>query len=170
MLNRREQVAVALLCAALLAGSGIALVDYYRQDRLDELRVISGAVTPPVVAAAGAGASPQPAAPGTISPSAVDRGPAAPLPAPPAAAEAPAAEAPAIAPHDPGPLDLNQATLDDLQSLPGIGPTLAARILAFRAQHGAFASIEALRQVHGIGPRTLERIAPLLRVAHPDSM
>lgn len=58
----------------------------------------------------------------------------------------------------PGPLNLNQASAAELEALPGIGPTLAARILAFREEHGPFRSVEDLLQVSGIGPKTLEGI------------
>ena len=65
------------------------------------------------------------------------------------------------------PLDLNRAGESDLVRLPGIGPALARRILSFRSDHGRFARVEDLRKVRGIGPRTLERIRPLVRV-HPQ--
>lgn len=65
------------------------------------------------------------------------------------------------------PLDLNRAGETDLIRLPGIGPALARRILSFRNDHGRFARVEDLRKVRGIGPRTLERIRPFVRV-HPQ--
>ena len=49
------------------------------------------------------------------------------------------------------PLDLNAATLADLDALPGIGPVLAQRILDWRAKHTRFASVDQLREVTGIG-------------------
>ena len=49
------------------------------------------------------------------------------------------------------PLDLNAATLADLDGLPGIGPVLAQRILDWRAEHTRFASVDQLREVTGIG-------------------
>ncbi|HEX4700635.1 MAG TPA: ComEA family DNA-binding protein, partial [Pseudonocardiaceae bacterium] len=48
-------------------------------------------------------------------------------------------------------INLNTATADQLQNLPGIGPTMAQRILTWRAQHGRFDSISQLREVGGIG-------------------
>lgn len=63
-----------------------------------------------------------------------------------------------------GPLDLNTATADDLDELPGVGPVMAERILAWRAEHGRFASVDQLREVSGIGAVTFERLAPLVRV------
>ena len=60
---------------------------------------------------------------------------------------------PAASAADPagGPLDLNQATVGDLDALPGIGPVLAQRIVEWRTEHGRFASVEQLREVTGIG-------------------
>jgi len=62
------------------------------------------------------------------------------------------------------PLDLNRAGERDLIRLPGVGPAIARRILAYRQAHGRFTSVQELRHVRGIGPRTLERIRPHLRV------
>ncbi|MFE7559884.1 helix-hairpin-helix domain-containing protein [Kitasatospora sp. NPDC057500] len=61
------------------------------------------------------------------------------------------------------PVSLNRATLEQLDTLPGVGPTLAQRIIAFRASHGgAFRSLDQLRQVSGIGERTYMELRPLL--------
>lgn len=57
------------------------------------------------------------------------------------------------------PIDLNAATLADLELLPGVGPRLAQRIVAARKERGAFNSIADLQAVSGIGPAKLERIA-----------
>jgi len=48
-------------------------------------------------------------------------------------------------------LDLNTATMSDLDGLPGVGPVTAQRILDWRTQHGRFASVEQLREIDGIG-------------------
>jgi len=63
-----------------------------------------------------------------------------------------------------GPVDLNTATLEQLDTLPGVGPVMAGRILDWRTQHGRFASVDQLREVSGIGDRTFERLAPLVTV------
>lgn len=63
-----------------------------------------------------------------------------------------------------GPLDLNAATQAGLDALPGVGPVLAERIVAWRAQHGRFTSVDELTEVPGIGPKALERLRPLVRV------
>jgi competence ComEA-like helix-hairpin-helix protein len=59
-------------------------------------------------------------------------------------------------------LDLNTATSEDLDALPGIGPVLAKRIVDYRQAHGPFRKIEDLEQVSGIGPKKLEKIKPYL--------
>lgn len=63
-----------------------------------------------------------------------------------------------------GPVDLNTATSEQLDALPGIGPVTAAKILAWRASHGRFTVVDELAEVPGIGPRTLEELRPLVRV------
>jgi competence protein ComEA len=57
---------------------------------------------------------------------------------------------------------VNTATATELQQLPGIGPAIAARIVAYRKEHGKFHSIDEVGDVKGIGPRILERIRPFL--------
>jgi competence protein ComEA len=59
-------------------------------------------------------------------------------------------------------LDLNQASAEELDALPGIGPALAARILESRARDGPYRNPEDLLRVRGIGPATLERIRDLV--------
>ena len=59
-------------------------------------------------------------------------------------------------------IDVNRALAADLELLPGVGPTLARRIVEQRDAHGGFANAEDLLRVRGIGPRTLERLRPLL--------
>ncbi len=62
------------------------------------------------------------------------------------------------------PVDLNTATVEGLDALPGVGPVLAARIVAWRTAHGRFTSVDELGEVPGIGPKALERLRPLVRV------
>jgi competence protein ComEA len=61
-------------------------------------------------------------------------------------------------------VDLNTATAAELDTLPGVGPVMSARILEWRAAHGRFASVDQLREISGIGARTFERLAPHVRV------
>ena len=67
------------------------------------------------------------------------------------------------APKD-GLLDLNTATIDQLDQLPGVGPVTAQAILQWRTKHGRFSSVEELQEVDGIGPKTYAQIAPHVRV------
>ena len=69
-----------------------------------------------------------------------------------------------MAPGEPARLDLNTATAGKLEGIPGIGPALAGRILAYRDREGPFRSLEDLDDVSGIGPQTLQRLAPYLSV------
>jgi competence protein ComEA len=61
-----------------------------------------------------------------------------------------------------GPVDLNTATVDQLDALPGVGPVLAQRIIAWREAHGGFRSIEDLQQVPGIGARKFSDLKALV--------
>lgn len=62
------------------------------------------------------------------------------------------------------PVDLNLATEAELLRLPGIGPTRARAIVAYRQSRGSFASVEELVRVPGVGPATLARLAGLVQV------
>jgi competence protein ComEA len=78
--------------------------------------------------------------------------PAAPAPGPAgAAAGGPAGSAAGVAPA--APVALNTATVDQLDTLPGVGPVLAQHIIDYRTQHGGFRSVDELREVNGIGDR-----------------
>ena len=67
-------------------------------------------------------------------------------------------------PGTPVSIDLNTADLAALDSLPGVGPVMAGRILAWRAQHGRFTTIDQLHEVSGVGQRTFERLRPFVHV------
>jgi competence protein ComEA len=64
-------------------------------------------------------------------------------------------------------LDLNAATEEDLDKLPGIGLILADRILKFRSSLGGFTTIDQLKDCYGITPETLEKIKPRLNIIQP---
>jgi competence protein ComEA len=61
-------------------------------------------------------------------------------------------------------LDLNRATAQELERLPGVGPALAARIVARRDSIGGFRAVEELEKVRGIGPVLVEKLKPMVRV------
>ncbi|MEM8756661.1 MAG: helix-hairpin-helix domain-containing protein [Planctomycetota bacterium] len=65
-------------------------------------------------------------------------------------------------------IDVNSAPSGELQMLPRIGPVLAARIIEDRAAEGPFRSLGDLQRVRGIGPRTAERLAPLIAFGDAD--
>ncbi|MGQ0628084.1 MAG: ComEA family DNA-binding protein [Phycisphaerales bacterium] len=61
-------------------------------------------------------------------------------------------------------IDLNSANQAELESLPGIGPALATRIMEDRRINGAYRTVEQLDRVRGIGPKMMEKLRPLVRV------
>jgi competence ComEA-like helix-hairpin-helix protein len=73
------------------------------------------------------------------------------------------------------PINLNTATSDELQQVPGIGPVTAEKILQMRKSYGPFKSVDDLRAIRGIGPKRLEKMRKYLvagksaqqRIAHP---
>ncbi len=60
------------------------------------------------------------------------------------------------------PVDINHADVTALQTLPGIGPTLAGRIVTYREAHGPFQEVDALMEVEGIGSKRFEKLRPWL--------
>lgn len=62
------------------------------------------------------------------------------------------------------PIDLNTATLEELDQLPGIGPSRAQDILNYREQHNGFSQVEEIKDVPGIGDTTYERMKDLIYV------
>jgi len=61
-------------------------------------------------------------------------------------------------------IDINRATVEDLQRLPGVGPILAQRIVSYRETHGPFQRPEQLAEVPGISPRMVDEWAGLITV------
>lgn len=81
------------------------------------------------------------------------------------------AAAPVAAATEPAPagkIDLNSATVEQLRSLPGVGPTLAGRIVEYREKAGRFSSIEELMNVKGIGEKNFAKLEPRLTVSKPS--
>ncbi|HET7567563.1 MAG TPA: ComEA family DNA-binding protein [Gaiellaceae bacterium] len=81
---------------------------------------------------------------------------------PSAAGGAVAASPPAAGASPAAPLDLNTATLEQLDSLPGVGPSTAQKIVDYRQAHGPFHSVEELDGVSGIGPAKLAELKGLV--------
>jgi competence protein ComEA len=85
------------------------------------------------------------------------------VPPAPGAAGTPGVAAPGVS-APAAPVDLNTATLEQLDALPGIGPVLGQRILDWRAANGRFSTVEELGEVSGIGEATLGDLRPLVTV------
>lgn len=108
--------------------------------------------------------------PGRVEPAEPPKAAAAPIvepaPAEPVAAEPERPPESAATRPAPGPLiiNINTAGAAELELLPGIGPALAKRIIDHRAKHGRFRRIDDLDAVSGIGPKTMERLRPLIKV------
>lgn len=117
-----------------------------------------------------------PPAPPSVVPSAIARAPLAVADSASvsAAASGSGSASAAVPPHaaratTDNPVYLNDATVDDLRRLPGIGPKRALAVLALRQRLGRFRQIEDLLRVRGIGRSTLRRLRPLVRLDHPAS-
>ncbi len=65
-------------------------------------------------------------------------------------------------------LDLNRATVEELEALPGIGPALARRIVEYRERYGPFQRLEDLLEIKGIGPKRLEALRGLVTVGSEE--
>lgn len=61
-------------------------------------------------------------------------------------------------------LNINNASAEELQTLSGIGPQMAKRIIQYREEHGNFTSVDALTEVKGLGEKTLEKLKPFIGV------
>lgn len=83
------------------------------------------------------------------------------------AQEAASKPASAKAVADTAPVNLNTATVTDLQKLPGIGAATAARIVEYRQKNGPFKKAEDLMNVRGIGEKSFLKLKPLVSVAPP---
>lgn len=66
--------------------------------------------------------------------------------------------------NKPALLNINTAAAEELQTLPNIGARMAERIIDHRTQHGNFTSVDALQNVKGIGPKTIEKLRPFVDV------
>jgi competence ComEA-like helix-hairpin-helix protein len=146
MLTTDEARALAVLAALVTLGAGIGWLDA-RQPKLLALTLGDSLALGAVAAPADSGAAPAPAKARPDS----------------SAADSAARPDPGGYTAD-GRLDLNRATAEELEALPGVGPKMAARILAERARRGRFRSPRDLGKVKGIGPKTLARLLPAVTV------
>ena len=67
------------------------------------------------------------------------------------------------------PVNVNTANSEQLQLVPGIGPTTADKILKMRKSYGPFKSVDDLRAIKGIGPKRLEKMRKYLTVTKPSN-
>ena len=72
------------------------------------------------------------------------------------------AKVPEPAPSDSQPIDINAASVSQIEALPGIGPALAKRIVAHRDSAGFYPDLAGLCDVRGVGPALAERLRPLV--------
>lgn len=61
-------------------------------------------------------------------------------------------------------VNLNHASVDELQALPGVGPVLAQRMVEWRKAHGRYRTVDELQEVKGIGKKRMEQLRPLVTV------
>jgi competence ComEA-like helix-hairpin-helix protein len=66
------------------------------------------------------------------------------------------------------PVNINTATSEELQQVPGIGPATAEKILQMRKSYGAFKSVDDLLAIRGLGPKRLEKMRKYLTVGKPS--
>ena len=142
----------SLLARAFLAGSGLVILAAVGRSALarDGATSLEAKGSDPATATVTVAAT-GPPSPDSVSPT--DAGFASP------SSDAPRGRA---TPADP--VILNQATLEDLRRLPGIGPKKGLSILALRQRMGHFRQVEDLLKVKGIGRSTLKKLRPLIRI------
>jgi len=83
-----------------------------------------------------------------------------------AAARSPEPETSSPSPSAETPVNVNTASREALQALPGIGPALSKRIMTYRSGQ-SFQRVDELERVSGIGPKTLSTLRPMVRVSPP---
>lgn len=143
-MGRLSRAEITVIAAALLLAAGLILYNAFDAQPLD-----------PVVETFAAAATARPVQ--AVPASGTQENPADTQP-PPVRQETRAKQSAAASQTRPGPINLNTATREELMSLSGIGEVKADAILAYRAENGAFQSVEQLLEVSGIGEKTLEKL------------
>jgi competence ComEA-like helix-hairpin-helix protein len=162
--------AVVVLSAA--SGAGL-MYSFTRQPR--PVQAVSPVVQLPARSSAGPRAvSPAPKADAPVAPKTAPEGDAAGPSAPEGGAEPAPPVSEVLAPEplpepEPEPIkpqkiNINTASQQELELLPRVGPSMAKAIIAYRTTKGRFRSLADLDKVEGIGPKTVERLAPLVTV------
>lgn len=147
-------VAVAVTCFILVPVYGVRPIEVVHVT--NEVVTVATATPRPAPTAS---PTPEPAA-GTA---AVSSAAASEAPAPeasPAPAEEPVLEEVLVEKS----VDINQASLEELDRLPGIGPALGQRIIDYREQNNGFYDIEEIMEVSGIGEKTFQKLEPYIYV------
>lgn len=145
--NKSERIALLFLGVTLLIGGIISLFDYLNPTTIEEFRIVHGALAAPDSVRSDSSAISQP----------VELPPHRKI-------------GRSVAPDTSAKLDLNTASIDELQRLPKIGPKMAQRIVEFRRQYGPFRKLDDLQQVKGIGEKTLQILKPYIKISLPDSL
>lgn len=147
--NRNEQIILLLLCGVLLVGIVISYLDSKDPDRIPDFEVRKNAVKVPL---------PEEKAEVSQAASLTQRQ---------RPGKAPSKKKEADVPRAGNTIDINRATTKELERLPGIGPQIAGRIVAYREKNGAFKRVDDIIKVKGIGPKTLERLRSHLTMSTP---
>ncbi|MBI4551286.1 MAG: helix-hairpin-helix domain-containing protein, partial [Candidatus Latescibacteria bacterium] len=161
-LTPQERRAILFLAASLAVGGVVSVLQHYRADVAPDLRPDPWMNTPALAAADTGTATTPPSRTRTVSRAAGRDSTAQSSPG-----RAGRRSGKAIPPSTP--INLNTASSAQFQTLPGIGPKLAERIIAYRRQIGAFSTVEQLMNVKGIGRATLVKIKPWVRVDSPHA-
>ena len=154
--SRPQLKLLLLLAAVLLVGLGVREWRADFPDAAERLERFDHEDPPPPIPPA-----PRPRAAARWSPARVEAAPPARAPQPPRPRLAPS---PAPAPVDPRPLDINRATVEQIARLPGVGPSLARRIVDERDRIGRFDSPDGLRGILGLGRKKVTALREYVTV------
>ena len=154
-MTKGEIQAVLFVAVSLLAGAFILLVKQFDADFLPDLAPASADVRPD------GGNRTESAAPAGNAMAVTERSSGAEA-GPGTSTSSAGVSANSASSVDNLQVPINTAPASELQKLPGIGPSLAERIIAYRKQSGNFATVEQLLEVKGIGPAKLKRLRPFV--------